>query len=138
VRLSAEQFETILSSLRSFDQGNRTVEKRRSPRVGLRMTAVLIRCDQRRSGNGSAPVASDVKVRNISTEGIGLTLAEPIAPGEFVILGFRRSTGELLSVLYKITHCQRLAERTYVVGARLDRVITAEEANAARRKHDAA
>jgi hypothetical protein len=137
VRLSAEQFETILASLRSYDQGNRTVEKRRAPRVGLRMTAMLVRCGQRR-GNGSVPVASEVKVRNISTEGIGLTLAEPIGRGEFVILGFRRSTGELLSVLYKIAHCQRLSERTYAVGARFDRVITAEEASAARRKQDAA
>jgi hypothetical protein len=138
VRLSAEQFETILSSLKSYDQGNRTVEKRRSPRVGLRMTAMMIRCGQRRRDNESVPVSSEVKIRNVSTEGIGLTLAEPIVRGEFVILGFRRSTGELLSVLYKITHCQRLSERVYAVGARFDRVITAEEANAARRKQDAA
>ena len=137
MRLSAEQFETILASLKSYDQGNRTVEKRRSPRVGLRMMAMLIRCGQRR-GNGAAPVASDVKIRDISTEGIGLTMSEPIARGEFVILGFRRSTGELLSVLYKISHCQRLSERTFAVGARFDRVITAEEANAARKKQDAA
>ena len=43
MRLSAEQFESILASLRSFDQGNRTVEKRRSPRVGLRMIATMFR-----------------------------------------------------------------------------------------------
>ena len=137
MRLSAEQFETILASLRSYDQGNRTVEKRRAPRVGLRMTAMMVRCG-RRSADGTAPVASEVNIRNISAEGIGLTLAEPIGQGEYVILGFRRSTGELLSILYKIAHCQRLSERTYAVGGRFDRVITAEEAGAARRKPDAA
>ena len=136
MRLSAEQFESILASLRSFDQGNRTVEKRRSPRVGLRMIATMFRCEQRAAG--ATPVARDAKIRNVSAEGIGLTLSEPIGRGEFVILGFRRSTGELLSVLYRITHCERMSDRTYAVGAHLERVITAEEATAARRKTDAA
>jgi hypothetical protein len=136
VRLSAEQFESILASLRSFDQGNRTVEKRRSPRVGLRMIATMFRCAQ--GTPGATPVAREAKIRNVSAEGIGLTLAEPIGRGEFVILGFRRSTGELLSVLYRITHCERLSDRTFAVGARMERVITAEEATAARRKNDAA
>jgi hypothetical protein len=136
--LSAEQFETILASLRSYEQGNRTVEKRRAPRVGMRMTAMMVRCGQRRSANGAAPAASEVKIRNISAEGIGLTVSEPIGQGEYVILGFRRSTRELLSILYKIAHCQRLSERTYAVGARFVRVITAVDAGAARRKPDAA
>jgi hypothetical protein len=99
--------------------------------VVLRLTALVVRCAQR--GPGSVPVAKPVKVRNVSTEGIGLTYAEPIARGEFVILGFRRSTGELLSVLYRVTHCQRRSDRTYAIGARLERVITPEEAAAARR-----
>lgn len=136
MRLSAEQFELILASLRSFDQGNRTVEKRRSPRVGVRMIATMVRCGQR--APGATPVAQEVKIRNISTEGMGLTLSEPIGRGEFIILGFRRSTGELLSVLYKVTHCERMSDRTFAVGAKLERVITAEEASAARRKTDAA
>ena len=136
MRLSAEQFESILASLRSFDQCNRTVEKRRSPRVGLRMIATMFRCEHR--APGATPVARDAKIRNVSAEGIGLTLSEPIGRGEFVILGFRRSTGELLSVLYRITHCERMSDRTYAVGAHLERVITAEEATAARRKTDAA
>jgi hypothetical protein len=100
------------------------------------MTATLVRCAQRTQG--ATPVTSDVKIRNVSSEGIGLTLAEPIGRDEFVIIGFRRSTGELLTVLYRISHCQRMSDRTYAVGARLDRVITAEEALAARRKPNAA
>jgi hypothetical protein len=80
------------------------------------------------------PVAKQVKIRNVSAEGIGLTFAEPMARGEFAILGFRRSTGELLSVLYRVTHCERMSDRTYAIGAKLERVITAEEAAAARRK----
>jgi hypothetical protein len=124
VKLSAEQFETILASLRSFSETDRSVEKRRSPRVGLRATATMIHC----TGSGANARQHEVNLRDLSAEGIGLTHTEPLRTGTYVLISFTRAVGEVLRVLYRVAHCERLGERSYAIGARLDRVLTPEDA----------
>lgn len=122
MKLSAEQYESVVASLRSFSDSSRTSEKRRSPRVGLRMTATLVVF-----GTGVDARRQEVKIRDLSAEGVGMTRTEPIPQGTYFVLMFRRGIGDWLSVLYRATHCERLSDRAFAVGARLDRVISLKE-----------
>jgi hypothetical protein len=128
MKLSADQFEQILGSLRSFKASGDNNDKRRSPRVGLRMNATLIACN-----TGHAAQPHTVRVRDVSAEGIGLTHVEALAAGSYFIVAFRRSAGEVLSVLYRVAHCHRMSDRAFAVGGMLERVLSSEELKSSRR-----
>ena len=122
MKLSAEQFELILGSLKSFSAPAGHNDKRRSPRVGLRMSATLIPCT-----TGGPVRQHSVGVRDLSAEGIGLTHNQPVPAGSYFIVAFRRSANDVLSVLYRVAHCQRMSDRAYAIGGILERVISADD-----------
>jgi hypothetical protein len=118
VKLTAEQFEQIVSRLKSDDYRGRQHENRSSPRVGVRVQAVVIPCTP-----GRKPTQYLVWVRDISQNGICLLHTEPMPRGSYFLVAFKRRTGETLTALYQVAHCQQQSDRQYTIGAKLDRVM---------------
>ena len=119
MRLTAEQFEQIVTSLRS-DAAHGQHEKRRSPRVGLRMQVTVVPCVA-----GQPVKQQEMKIRDVSADGIGLIGTEPAKVGDYFLAVFRRATKETLTVLYRVVNCRQHTDRQYAIGAKLDRVVAA-------------
>ena len=120
MRLTAEQYEQIVTSLRSDSTRTRHHEKRHSPRVGLRMQVTVIPCV-----TGQPAKQYEMWVRDLSTNGIGLIGSEPARVGSYFLAVFKRATNETLTVLYRVVNCRQQTDRQYSIGAKLDRVIDA-------------
>ena len=122
--LTAEQYEQIVRQLRSEQSRGRNTERRTSPRAGLRAQVRVIPC--RTTGDTTVLTA---RVRDISADGIGLLLPEPLAPGTYLVLTLstakRRSA--TLDLLFLAVRCEPLPNGQYSVGARFQRLITAED-----------
>ena len=121
--LTGEQYEQIVRQLRSEHPPGRASDRRASPRVGLRAQARLIECKT----GGEAPVRS-VWVRDISLEGLGFLTSEEIPPGTYLVLSLptRRKTATL-DLLFLTIRCERLGDMQFSIGARFQRIITAED-----------
>jgi len=124
--LTAEQYEQIVRQLRSERPQGRGSERRTSPRVGLRAQARLIECR-----TSSDPMVLNVWVRDISAEGVGLLASESVAPGTSLVLSLptakRKNT--TLDLLFLTVRCETLNIGQFIVGARFQRIITAEDMN---------
>jgi hypothetical protein len=121
MRLTAEQFEQIVASLKSDSTRPRHHDKRSSPRVGVRMQATIIPCV---TGQPARPHL--VWVRDLSVHGIGLIYHDSLPIGSYFLAIFQRKGGEKLTVLYCVASCTRLSAQQTLIGARIDRVITTE------------
>src|SRR5215207_7538318 len=97
MRLTAEQFEQILASLKSDTSRPRSQDKRSSPRVGVRMQATIIPC---LPGEDAKPHV--VWVRDLSVHGIGLVHNDSLPVGSYFLALFQRKAGERLTVLYTV------------------------------------
>jgi hypothetical protein len=121
MKLTAEQFEQILASLKSDSSRPRQQDKRSSPRVGIRMQVTIVPCLQ------GVPVTPHlVWVRDVSAHGMGLIHHEPLPIGSYFLALFQRKGGERLTVLYKVASCSRLSTQQTLIGGQIDRVITSE------------
>jgi len=117
MKLTAEQFEQIVATLRSDPQIAGGTEKRRSPRVGVRMTATLVLC------SGPTPQRHDARLRDLSQEGVGVLHQQQVPKASRFFLLLDRSTGGTLKVLYQVARCDRCGDRQYLIGGRLERII---------------
>ena len=120
--LTAEQFQEIIASLRSDSSAGRHSEKRLGPRVGLRAKIVVAPMLE---AAGLARWTS-VWLRDLSTDGIGITHTEAIPPGTRLVARFPRRGLRPLEVIYVVAHCRPLAKQLHRIGARLERVIDDE------------
>jgi hypothetical protein len=119
----AEQYEEIVTRLRSEHSGSRTTERRRSPRVGLRVQIQLIPC---RTGKGKASIQT-AWLRDVSADGVGMVFHEKLDVGMFIVVCFPRKRGQPLDVLFVVTRCARLNDKHFSIGARLLRIIAPDD-----------
>ena len=117
MQLTAEQFNGIISSLRSDALAGR----RGAPRVGLRLQVTVIPCAE------TDVVEQTVWLRDLSVSGMGFVHSQPFAEGTHLVARFHQAGGESIAVLVEVTRCRQLAETSYEIGTRIDRLITREE-----------
>jgi hypothetical protein len=117
--LTAEVFKDVVSALRSDDNSTRVLDKRTSPRVGLRTKLAII------TGPTGAFEAAPIEVwlRDLSAGGIGIVYAREMERGTPFVAHLPRRQGNALRVLYEVAHCKRLAKDLYSIGAKLSRII---------------
>jgi hypothetical protein len=117
--LTAEVFKDVVSALRSDDNSTRVLDKRSSPRVGLRTKLAIV------TGNTSAFEAPPVEVwlRDLSAGGIGIVYSREMERGTPFVAHLPRRQGPALRVLYEVAHCKRLAKDLYSIGAKLNRIL---------------
>jgi hypothetical protein len=117
--LTAEVFKDVVSALRSDDNSTRVLDKRTSPRVGLRTKLAII------TGPTGAFEAAPIEVwlRDLSAGGIGIVYAKEMERGTSFVAHLPRRQGNALRVLYEVAHCKRLAKDLYSIGAKLSRIL---------------
>lgn len=125
MKLTAEQFEQIVASLRSDAGPGGGPQKRRAPRVGLRAVVTVVPVGGRLPTGGLPPAARQARVRELSADGIGLVHPGPLSPGSSFVAVLPRGTGEVLGAVYRVTRCDRRGDRDFGVGARLVRMVDA-------------
>jgi hypothetical protein len=117
MQLSSEQFEKILSALRSDIPSAGAKDKRRRPRVGLRATVVMIETAARGKG-----VRGQATIRDVSREGIGLQRSSGMKLGSRFLLQFPCNEGETQSILCTVRHSEAVADSFWHIGATFIRV----------------
>ena len=117
--LTAEVFKDVVSALRSDDNSNRVLDKRSSPRVGLRTKLAIVTGPT--GPFEAAPV--EVWLRDLSAGGIGIVHSREMERGTPFVAHLPRRQGAALRVLYEVAHCKRLAKDLYSIGAKLNRIL---------------
>jgi hypothetical protein len=116
MRLSAEQFTDIISSLKSDAAGGR----RNSPRVGMRLQVPIIPCL-----DDAAQVKEQVVwLKDLSVTGMCFVHGKGMPIGSFFVARFAREKDEPLAVLLEVVRCKKLGPTSYEVGSKIDRVIS--------------
>ncbi|HEX8912037.1 MAG TPA: PilZ domain-containing protein [Humisphaera sp.] len=94
-------------------------EQRCCPRVGLRtrvkITPLIVSRDV-----GDPPV--DAWVRDLSANGIGLTVARDLPRGSLFVIRLSTRDGSQVSLKYKVAHCQPLPGGSYAIGGIFDQL----------------
>lgn len=111
--LSAELFAQVLATLKSDDAKDRN--RRRAPRVGLRARVMVL--PMLTSDECSKPLAA--WLRDLSRDGIGLLIDQPLNAGIKVRIVLPRQFGEVIRVEYLIMHCREVTRGRYAIGARM-------------------
>jgi|SRR5690349_8465434 len=108
IDLTAATLSELVASLRSTLTAG--VEKRRLPRVGMRLRAriALSRTDR---GDGIP-----IWVRNVSANGFGFTCTRELQAGEMFMLLLVGDKPQ--SVACQVRHCRRVASGVYQLGAK--------------------
>lgn len=117
--LTAEVFKDVIGALRSDDNSNRVLDKRSSPRVGLRTKLAIV--TGQTGPFEAAPV--EVWLRDLSAGGIGIVHNQEMERGTPFVAHLPRRQGTDLRVLYEVAHCKRLAKDLYSIGAKLSRIL---------------
>lgn len=120
--LAAEQYEQIVTQLRSERSRGRTSEHRASPRVGLRMKIRVIPCK-----TSVRPQVHTVWLRDVSVNGLGFLFHEPMPKSAYVVVVLPRSGGATLDMLFSVARCQALPNNQFSIGMKFERVITRDE-----------
>ena len=117
--LTAEVFKDVITALRSDDNSTRVLDKRGSPRVGLRTKLAIV------TGQTTAFEAAPTEVwlRDLSAGGIGIVHNQELERGAPFVAHLPRRQGAALRVLYEVAHCKRLAKDLYSIGAKLNRIL---------------
>ena len=117
MQLSSEQFEKILSALRSDSPVSSTKDKRRKPRVGLRASITVIEAGTR--GKGTRVSAT---IRDVSREGLGIQRSVVMKPGTRFLVQLPSNDGPPQTILCTVRHCEAVADSTFHVGCTFIRV----------------
>ncbi|HWY86530.1 MAG TPA: PilZ domain-containing protein [Gemmataceae bacterium] len=79
----------------------------------------------------ASPVLEDfgkVKIKNISSTGVGLIVTEPVATGMLLVIKLVNSDKKFIkTMLVRVVHATPQASGTYLVGGTLDTPLTYEE-----------
>jgi hypothetical protein len=118
MRLTAQQFTEIISSLRSDEAGGR----RTSPRVGMRLQVPIIPC----LDDAKLVKEQVVWLKDLSVTGMCFVHGKGMPVGSFFVARFARERDEPLAVLLEVVRCKRLGPTSHEVGARIDRVISGD------------
>lgn len=119
MKLSAELFNQIVSSLRSDGTNTRGPEKRTQGRVGLRCALDIVPC----TFNPKDAKPMSICVHDISQNGIGLVSSVKLAENSEFVARFSRDGESSVPVLYKARYCRRLSSELFSIGATFERVL---------------
>jgi HD-like signal output (HDOD) protein len=131
VRLSSQsEYEQILhkASQRLLEltigqeQASRPVDKRRSQRVRRDGKILIIPCDR---GVLGKPI--QIKLKDLSAMGIGLTHHERLEPGTQFVIQLPEKTGSMKTLLYTVKRCDTFGA-LFSIGAELASVLRPEAA----------
>ena len=117
--LTAEVFKDVIGTLRSDETSARLLDKRSSPRVGLRTKLAIVTG----AGGPFEPPPVEVWLRDLSAGGMGIVHCREMEPGTPFVAHLPRRQGPPLRVLYEVAHCKRLSKDLFSIGARLTRVV---------------
>ena len=117
--LTAEVFKDVISALRSDESSTRLLDKRGSPRVGLRTKLQIVTGPAGPFEN--APV--EVWLRDLSAGGMGIVSSQELEPCSTFVAHLPRRQGPPLRVLYEVAHCKRLSKDLFSIGAKLTRIM---------------
>lgn len=87
------------------------------------MTVTVVPCTV-----SDAPTRHEVRVRDLSIEGMGILHYEGLAEGSFFVAIMNRATGEPLKALYRVARCEKVSHRQFLIGGLLERVIESTSA----------
>jgi hypothetical protein len=108
IDLTATTLSELVGSLRSTLATS--MEKRRKPRVGMRLRAHIALSRTERTD------AIQIWVRNVSANGFGFTCTHEIQGGEMFTLLLAGDKPE--SVACQVRHCRRVASGVFQLGAK--------------------
>ncbi len=111
--LTAEQFSDILRNLNS-DRSGKTAEKRREPRVGVRLEAVVTPLLP-----GAIAQGQRVTIRDLSRTGINIVCHGPMAKGTQFMVKMLKADQREINALYRVCNCNPLGPTHYAVGGSL-------------------
>ena len=117
--LTAEVFRDVISALRSDEGPARILDKRSSPRVGLRTKLAIVTGP---TGPFDPPPV-DVWLRDLSAGGMGIVHSRELERGTPFVAHLPRRQGPPLRVLYEVAHCKRLSKDLFSIGAKLSRIL---------------
>jgi hypothetical protein len=117
--LTAEVFKDVISALRSDESSTRLLDKRSSPRVGLRTKLAIVTGP---AGPFEAPPV-EVWLRDLSAGGMGIVYSRELERGTPFVAHLPRRQGPPLRVLYEVAHCKRLSKDLFSIGAKLSRIL---------------
>jgi hypothetical protein len=120
MKLSAEMFDEIVSTLRSDGSRPKEKEKRSEGRVGMRCALDIVLYSSSTPGQKKT---LNVCVHDISVGGIGLVCVHKLAPNTEFIACFSRDENSPVPVLYRVKHCRRISSDLYTIGAMFARVL---------------
>ena len=93
-------------------------DKRRSARHARDGVITVYPCRDGRPGKGLP-----ARFHNASTKGIGLSIGEPLAPGDAFLVRLPQPEGPPASILYTVLRCERVGESACRIGAELTCVL---------------
>ena len=117
--LTAEVFRDVISALRSDEGPTRILDKRSSPRVGLRTKLAIVTGPT----GPFEPPPVDVWLRDLSAGGMGIVHSRELERGTPFVAHLPRRQGPPLRVLYEVAHCKRLSKDLFSIGAKLSRIL---------------
>lgn len=113
MRLTAETFDELIRSLRSNAPAGS--EKRRQPRVGLRVRAEVMVRDP---ATGFGGERAEITIRDISAGGVGLLVPRPIDAGQRFSLVLDGAASR--SVRCVVMHCRSVGANLFRIGAKFE------------------
>jgi hypothetical protein len=112
MKLTADLFANIVSSLTSDAMMGRAYEKRLAPRAGLRVRLTIAVVTQDVPG---PPFT--VWVRDVSRNGIGLVCPQRLPAGTRFVAQLPRGDKDVLAVTFRVVQCRSLMKELFHVGA---------------------
>jgi hypothetical protein len=119
MKLSAELFNEIISSLKSDGTCSRGHERRCEARVGLRCAIEIVPCTF--LANKARPLT--IHVHDISLHGLGLVSTVRLEEGSEFVARLLRDGKPLVPALYEVKRLHRLSEVLFSIGAKFQRVL---------------
>jgi hypothetical protein len=117
MKLSAEMFIEIISSLRSDGTCSHGHEKRKECRVGLRCQLEVVPAANRKAN------AISVHVHDLSLSGIGMVTSVPFAEESEFVASFSRDGRPAVLIVYRVKYCRQLSSDLFSLGAMFVRVL---------------
>jgi hypothetical protein len=123
MQLSAELFETTLHRIKG-DGGTGGVERRTTPRVGLRSLITLLPLV-----NGAVAPGIEVRTRDISRTGLGIITHKPLKVNNHYLLSLpSESEGAGRTFYCTVRNCQSLAAGIFGIGISFEELHASEAA----------
>ena len=131
MRLSAEMYNQVVGALKSDSKGVK--DKRGEPRVGLSGDAPFVSVT-----DAGKRVSGSVRVRDVSRSGLGLIATHELPAAQRFVVQLQFEDEKPLWLVCFSAYCRAIEGRRFLVGARIDQVLNAEQIQTMEQKNLAA